>query len=406
MSRKLKILHVATLVFPDALGGAERFIHGLAGAQAAAGHEVTVLSGDFGGRAPEERVNGFRLVRYPLPATRGLRFSQEVRRQVTRALRARSLEGFDVLHAHQIASAAPAFDAPFPAARVLNFHASHHLEFEAERLDGAPAGAQNRLRLGDWLKSQGIQMLDRRLLARAQRIVVHTEFVRQQVAALAPSALPRVRVVPAGLDTARFAPGDPGPMRDRLGLEPSTPLVVSVRRLVRRMGLDVLLRAAAILSARGVPFMMVIGGDGPERAALEELRAELGLADRVRFLGRVPDDELPDLLRAADVIAVPSRSMEGFGMSTAEGMASGTPVVASDSGASPELLGPVDRGLLSPAEPAPLAATLEGLLLDPVRRAELGTKCAASARARFAWPAIVAAVDQVYEEVAGSHARP
>ncbi len=405
MSRKLKILHVATLVFPDALGGAERFIHGLAGAQVAAGHDVTVLSGDFGGRAPEERVNGFRLVRYPLPAARGFRFSQAVRRQVTRALPALALDGFDVLHAHQIASAAPAFDATFPAARVLNFHASHHLEFEAERLDGAPAGGQRRLRLGDWFKSQGIQMLDRRLLARAQRVVVHTDFVRQQVAALAPVALPRVRVIPAGLDTVRFAPGDGAPMRARLGLAPGTPLVVSVRRLVRRMGLDVLLRAAALLATREVPFLLVIGGDGPERSALESLRAELGLADRVRFLGRVPDEELPLLLRAADVIVVPSRSMEGFGMSTAEGMASGTPVVASDSGASPELLGPVDRALLTPAEPAPLAATLERLLRDPERRAELGAKCAASARERFAWPTIVNALDQVYGEVVGTHAR-
>jgi glycosyltransferase involved in cell wall biosynthesis len=116
------------------------------------------------------------------------------------------------------------------------------------------------------------------------------------------------------------------------------------------MGIDILIRAAGRLAANGLRFVVAIGGAGVERKALESLRSELGLEEQVHFLGRVPDADLPELLRAADLIVVPSRSMEGFGISTIEGLACGTPVIATDSGASPEILGPIDPALLVPAD--------------------------------------------------------
>ena len=401
----MKILHVATFVFPDVFGGAERFIHGVARAQAASGHDVTVLAGDTGGFAAEERLDGFRMLRYPLGPARGLRFFLSVRDQVAQALHRLEAERFDIIHAHQIASAVPALSGSFTARRVLSFHAAHHLEFEAERLDGAPAGAQRSLGLGDRLKSSAIGLLDRQCLQRAERIVVHTKFGLGQVDALVPRARERVRIIPAGLDFTRFAPGDRVAARQKLNLPQDGFLIVSVRRLVRRMGIDILIRAAGSLASRGLPFTVAIGGAGVERKALETLRDELGLEQQVRFLGRVPDADLPELLRAADLIVVPSRSMEGFGISTIEGLASGTPVLATDSGASPEILGPIGRDLLVPADPEALAARMAELLGDARRRTELGAKGVESVRSRFAWPTIVASLDDVYRELVGAHAR-
>lgn len=395
---------MATFAFPDVFGGAERFIHGVARAQAASGHDVTVLSGNVGARSAEERLDGFRMLRYPLAPLRGFRFQREVDRQVTAALRSLAREPFDILHVHQIASALPALHAPFPARRVLSFHAAHQYEFEAERLDGTPANGQRALAIGDRIKSLAIGILDRRCLARAERIIVHTRFVLGQVEKLLPSVRDRVRVIPPGLDFARFAPGDRTAARMRWAIPREALLLVTVRRLVRRMGIDLLLRATAILASRGLDVVVAIGGVGSERQALESLRNELGLEDRVRFLDRVPDEALPGLLRAADLIVVPSRSMEGFGMSTAEGLACGTPVVATDSGASPEVLGPIDPALLVPADAEALAARLEALLRDPARRRELGAKGVESVRSRFAWPGIVARLDEVYAELVGVRA--
>jgi len=399
----MRILHVATFVFPDVFGGAERFIHGMARAQAASGHEVTVLAGDTGGFPVEERLDGFRIRRYPLAKARGLRFFLAVREGVARALRELAGERFDIIHAHQIASAVPALNGSFPARRVLSFHAAYRLEFEAERLDGAPAGEHRPLGLGDRLKSGAIGLLDRQCLQRAERVVVHTQFVLGQVEAIEPGARGKVRIIPPGLDLTRFAPGDRIAARQHLSVPQEGFLIVSVRRLVRRMGIDILIRAAAKLAARGLPFVVAIGGAGPERQALEALRSELGLDERVLFLGRVPDADLPELLRAADLIAVPSRSMEGFGISTIEGLASGTPVLATDSGASPEILRPIDPVLLVPADPDGLAARLEALLRDPARRSVLGAQGVESVRSRYSWPAIVASMDDVYGELV--HAR-
>jgi glycosyltransferase involved in cell wall biosynthesis len=288
---------------------------------------------------------------------------------------------------------------------VLSLHASHQLEFEAEQLDGAPAAEDRSLGFGDRLKSWAIGLLDRHCLARAERIIVHTDFVLGQVEALLPSASAKVRIIPAGLDIERFSPGDGAIARKQLAVPEDAHLIVSVRRLVRRMGIDVLIRAAGLLASRGVRFVVAIGGVGGEREALERIRAEQGLDEQVRFLGRVPDEQLPDLLRAADLVVVPSRSMEGFGMSTVEALACGTPVVATDSGASPEILGPIDRALLVPLDAGALADRLEQLLRDPARRQALGARGMESVRARFAWPVILSQLDRVYAELVGEHAR-
>ena len=79
--------------------------------------------------------------------------------------------------------------------------------------------------------------------------------------------------------------------------------------------------------------------------------------------------------------------------------------IATDSGASPEILGPIDRALLVPADPEALAARLEELLRDAGRRSELGRKGVESVRSRYAWPNIVASMDDVYRELVHAHAR-
>jgi glycosyltransferase involved in cell wall biosynthesis len=395
----VRILHVTTFIFPDLHAGAERFVRGTARAQAAAGHEVTVLAGSQGQPPSEEQTDGFRLLRYPIAKVRGFRFYRDVRSQVNARLRMIAGEGFDILHAHQIASAAPALRSSFPSHKVLSFHASYRLEFEAERLDGAPSGGGQILDFGNRLKSMAIGMLDRQCLLHAERITVHTQFVLDQVREIAPRVMDRVRIVPPGVDLERFSPGDPAAARRSFGFPEDRPLIVTVRRLARRMGLDLFLQALARLEAHGLTFAAAIGGVGPERESLERLCGELGLGPRVRFLGRVPDDQLPDLLRAADLFVLPTRSMEGFGLVTIEALACGVPVVATNTGATPEILAPIDPGLLTAPDPEALAATIRGLLSNPGRRSEVGARGVESVRSRYAWDRCVASLDGVYGEL-------
>ena len=133
-------------------------------------------------------------------------------------------------------------------------------------------------------------------------------------------------------------------------------------RLSDEKGVDVAVRAAARLEGATLD----VAGDGPARASLERLAAELGVADRVRFHGRLATDELGMLLRRAAVAVVPSRWYENQPLAVLEAFASGLPVVGTDLGGIPELIEPGVDGARVPADdPAALAAALAPLLGDP-----------------------------------------
>ena len=175
----------------------------------------------------------------------------------------------------------------------------------------------------------------------------------------------RVKVLAPGVDLDRFAVGEQSAARERLALEADAFVVCCVRRLVPRMGLGVLLEAwSALLAAYGReervrPLQLVIAGDGDLRDALAAQIVSSELEDSVRLLGRVSDEELAGLYRAADVNVVPSVSSEGFGLVVLEAAASGTPSIATRIGGLPEALAGLDRGLIvAPADAAALAQRL------------------------------------------------
>lgn len=380
----MKILTVATFSHPDHFGGAERVITDVAERLVARGHEVTLLTARLDDQLPARELRaGVDVVRYPVRRGSPLVFYRSVWRGVRTALRAGAGAGADVLHLHQLLSGVAALSrgVPLPPVRVLTFHAPYHLEFLARWRQGQEAG---RVPLAARAVSRVLARGDRRLVRRADALLVLSEFARRQVDALDRDAALRTRIAPAGVDLQRFRPEGPA---DVPGLPPGdAPLILTVRRLVARMGLPDLLDAAGQLAERDVPFRLAIAGDGAEREGLQARARDLGLGERVAFLGRVPDELLPALYRAADVFVLPTRSLEGFGMVTAEALASGLPVIATDAGASAEVLADVDGArLVPPVDPPALAAALEGLLTDGAERERVAAAARAHAERRLDW---------------------
>ena len=202
------------------------------------------------------------------------------------------------------------------------------------------------------------------------------------------------RLLPLGVDVDRFAP------RDREA--PSGRLRVGyVGRLEPHKGVSTLLAAAAARPAWNV----VLVGDGPERVALEREAARLGIADRVDVRGHASQDELPDAYRDLDVVAVTSLPtpgwLEQFCRVAVEAMASGTPVVATRSGAIPDVVG--DAALLvTPADADDLARAVDEAT-SPDGWARL--RSAGLDRARlFTWGAVAKSHLDLYAEVLGRHA--
>lgn len=204
----------------------------------------------------------------------------------------------------------------------------------------------------------------------------------------------RLRVIVDGVDLDRFAAREPGPARAALGLPATGLLVGGVGRLDPQKGWDVLLRATPGLFQAHPGLRVVIAGQGPEEGPLRRLAGQLGLLERVSFLGWRPDPER--VLAALDLVAIPSR-WEGFGLVAAEALAAGRPVVASAVDSLPEVLGEA-AALVPPNDPAALGQALAALLADPARRAALAA-AGPSRAARFGLPAMLAAYQELYEEL-------
>ena len=238
-----------------------------------------------------------------------------------------------------------------------------------------------------WPVRRAKEALERAVYRRADRVVVLSQAVRALVVERYPVDPARVVVLPPGVDRDRFSPGPSA--RERLGLPTDRPVVLAVRRLVPRTGVDVLVDAAA-----GMPEAHVaVVGDGPERARLEE-RA----GGRVRFAGRVADEDLPDWYRSADVAVVPSRAHEGWGLVVDEALSCGTPVVASRLGGLPEALAGVPGdGLVPPGDPVALRERLRSALDGSAPLADAAA-CRAATDGRD-WATVAAATARVYAEV-------
>lgn len=165
--------------------------------------------------------------------------------------------------------------------------------------------------------------------------------------------------------------------------------VLFVGNLVHRKGVDVLLRALSRVLARRSMTRLTIAGDGVERAALEKLASELGVASRVEFLGRRTSEELVELYSRARVLAVPSRH-EAFGLVVVEASACGAAVVGTKVGGIPEIISPGETGMLvAPNDPDALATALLAVLDDERYRNAIAMAGRRRALARFTPDAIL-----------------
>jgi glycosyltransferase involved in cell wall biosynthesis len=207
-----------------------------------------------------------------------------------------------------------------------------------------------------------------------------------------------VHVWPPGVALERFTPGDRGRARAAEGLAADAFVAVCVRRLVPRMGIEVLLDAWEQIAA-GLPgsSALVIVGDGPLAPELADRVARPSLRGSVRLTGRVSDEQLVGLYRAADVAVVPTLAVEGYGLVVLEAAACGTPSIVSDVGGLREAAAPLDRSLvIGPGDSTALAARLgaaaEGAL--PSREA---TRAYAE---RFSWERLAERHRELYSRLA------
>ena len=178
----------------------------------------------------------------------------------------------------------------------------------------------------------------------------------------------KIHVIPGGVDLSRFQLNRSRPeARSQIDWPQNRPILFTARRLVHRVGLDKLLIAVATIKPQIPDIWLAIAGKGPLQADLQQQATDLGLNDNVKFLGFLPDDQLPIAYQAADLSVMPSQSLEGFGLAVLESLACGTPALCTPVGGMPEILEPFSPNLITAStEATAIAERLEQLLLKKV----------------------------------------
>ncbi|MFD1499348.1 glycosyltransferase [Streptosporangium lutulentum] len=377
---------LATVGGADA-GGQNVHVAALSLALAARGHEVTVYTRRECPFQPEETAfaPGVTVVHVPAgPATviskdDLLPWMPDFSRWLARRWKA---DPPDIAHSHfwmsGLATLSAARDTSVPV--VHTFHALGTVKRRHQgKADTSPSGR---------IKAETVV---------AHRVDAVIATCADEVTELGRMRMPRhrVRVVPCGVDLSAFAPSGP-----RMDLGPG-PILLAIGRPVPRKGVETTIRALGQVPGAT---LVIAGGDpaDPEVTRLARVADRYGVADRLRFLGKVGRKAVPSLMRSADVVvSVPW--YEPFGIVPLEAMACGVPVVASAVGGHLDTVVPGVTGLLVPPRQASLLGrALRRLLADPFLLSAYGIAAADRARSRYDWNRVAAQTATVYADVIAS----
>lgn len=370
--RPLRVLFLNDAVFEDVAGGGRLVARELARVLAARGHEVTFLVPRHREGTPDDESAGERLrvVRYSGAGGRASAFLRAGEAACARLLASNRVP-FDIVHTHfAYAAAGPLRAIAQRQGRlphVRTFYGPWDAEGFVEDADRArrasPGLKRPLLSAVAHLKRAARRRVERTNVAASDRVLVLSEHSRREALEYG-SPEGAIRFAPGGADLARFHPGaGQDAARRTLGLPGERPILFTVRRLVPRMGLENLVAAMTEVVKEFPEVLLLIGGKGPQKEALESAVRERGLTEQVRLLGFIADEHLPDYYRAADLFVLPTVALEGFGLITVEAMASGTPVVGTPVGATPEILAGLEPRLVArSADPEALAEAIRGYL--------------------------------------------
>jgi glycosyltransferase involved in cell wall biosynthesis len=244
----------------------------------------------------------------------------------------------------------------------------------------------------------------------SDRVVAISQAVRDHLVADAPGHADRITVIPDAVDTDRFRPENDGAaLRRAWGVGPDDLLVGQVGRISAWKGQEDFLAAAAQVAAQqaGVRFVVVgdvVPGEEGRLQRLQMQTAAQGLSDRVIWAGFRTDT--PQVMAALDVLVLPSRQPEPFGMVLLEAMATGKPVIATDHGGPREIVIPGETGLLvPPGDPAALARAIMELACHATIRRQMGAAARARAERSFGLLPYVSAFEALYGDLLAAPSR-
>ena len=381
----LQVMILTNAITPDKLGGSYRYARELADGLAGAGVDVVVLTKRIHPGDPdlERSAAGALITRFPVPPKSQHAYVASYPVAVARAVR-RALRTYPdaIVHTHYPVPALPVALSGRPF--VSTFQAPVHRELLSER-----QGSYALPALASRPAVASVRLAERLIARRASRVIVLSEFSRGLLSQLNRRAAAEATVIPGGVDVDRFRPGPRG--------DAPWPALFTARRLVPRTGVGELISAMPAIVAAFPQATLGIAGTGELEAGLRAQISALGLSESVTLLGRVSEDELVRRYQQADLVVLPTQELEGFGLTTAEALACGTPVLGTPAGATPELLAAIDASLVSTGTSSTqIADAALELLRDRDRLERLARLSRARVDPAMGWDAVVQRHLEIY----------
>jgi glycosyltransferase involved in cell wall biosynthesis len=352
----MRILIVTDGIYPYSMGGSHRLVYELTRSLHEMGHYVTCIvpaidkTSNFATEGDASELAGVRVIRFHVDNSSLIKKARAYFRGFLEPVDKELQSGnYDILNVHYL-------PALFSLQRLAShwkirytFHGPWAAEFRLSfsgKMDSRPWLLRTfSQRVIEPLLYFFASRLERFSLRSCDRFFVLSEYMKSILLGDYRIRCEQVQIAPAGVDHERFHPGVVKDLRHTWTSEQSI-VFITIRRLEKRMGLDILLQACALLKAQFPNFVLLIGGKGPHRKYLDFLRNSLGLEDHVKLLGFVPENSLRDYLASSDLFILPSRDLEGFGLVVLESLACGTPVLVPPTGGPQEVVRKFDSAFV------------------------------------------------------------
>jgi len=371
------LLFVGLGWFPRSPGGVERYVYDLTRHLTEAGDRVELCGVGLPETQPDYPVQLTNLAAPDAPILQRLRSTRHnfLNRQIQQP---------DAINLHFALYSFPLMNLlPKDVPITFTFHGPWALESQQE------AAGKLSVLIKKWVvEKQVYRRCDHFIvLSKAFGTILHQDY---QV------PWSKIQIIRGGVDLTRFQPNlSRQEARTQLNWPQECAILFTPRRLVHRMGIDKLLAVLHEVKKKIPDVWLAIAGKGPLKAALEQQATELGLDNHVKFLGFLPDEQLPVAYQAADLMVMPSQSLEGFGLAIVESLACGTPALCTPVGGMPEVLEAFSPELITASfEATDIAQRLEEVLAEKVAMPSRSA-CREYAVSNFDWRNISQQVRQV-----------
>ena len=399
----MNILFVADVSIDKVIGGAERVLFEQSSRLARRAHNVHILTRKLPShKADEEIIGGVREWRYEFDDRNALSSIRSTWLKSKKLFeRLHNQFGFDCINFHQPFSALGVVASPL-SGKTRRIYTCHSLSFEEFKTrNPTPRGIVEKTFY--FLNIQVRKVIERRVLNRCEKIIVLSQFTQEKLRRFHKITLERTALVPGGIDLETFYPvDDKTEIRRRLDLPDRNMILFTVRNLVSRMGLDNLIYALKHVVREFPDVYLVIGGEGPLKKSLIKLSQELALEGSVRFVGFIPERELPDYYRTADIFILPTIELEGFGLVTLEALASGIPVLGTPVGGTAEILGKLDpKYIFKDTKPESMASliteTCQQFRNNPRLWDEVSSQCRLFVEENYSWERNIDSLEELFQ---------